>query len=88
MTETSQNLMISRIQKTGPISLAELVAEAFYNENFGYYAIRDHLGFLGDFTTALEISQIFGELIRLSVLHSHQEQAIDGPLCLAEIGPG
>ena len=88
MTEPSQNLVISRIQKTGPISLAEFVAEALHNKNFGYYAIRDHLGSLGDFTTALEISQIFGELIRLSVLHTHQKQAIDGPLCLVEIGPG
>ena len=44
MTETLQNLLISRIQKTGQISLTEFVAEALHNKNSGYYATRDPLG--------------------------------------------
>ena len=88
MTETLQNLLISRIQKTGPISLTEFMAEALHNKNFGYYTTRDPLGSLGDFTTAPEISQIFGELIGLWILHAHQQQELDGPLCLVELGPG
>ena len=88
MTETLQNLLIGRIQKTGPISLTEFMAEALHNKNFGYYTTRDPLGSLGDFTTAPEISQIFGELIGLWILHAHQQQELDGPLCLVELGPG
>lgn len=88
MTETLQNLLISRIQKTGQISLTEFVAEALHNKNFGYYATRDPLGSLGDFTTAPEISQISGELIGLWILNAHQQEEIDGPLCLVELGPG
>tara|TARA_Y100001968_G_scaffold161659_1_gene147851 strand:- start:1953 stop:3041 length:1089 start_codon:yes stop_codon:yes gene_type:complete len=88
MTETLQNLLISRIQKTRPISLAEFMAEALHNKNFDYYAIRDPLIFLGDFTTAPEISQIFGELIELWVLHAHKQKETDGPVSLVELGPG
>jgi NADH dehydrogenase [ubiquinone] 1 alpha subcomplex assembly factor 7 len=49
------------IETTGPISVAQYVAEA----NAHYYATRDPLGAAGDFTTAPEISQMFGELVGL-----------------------
>ena len=50
-----------RIAAEGPISASEFMAEA----NAHYYATRDPLGAAGDFTTAPEISQMFGELIGL-----------------------
>ncbi len=48
-----------RIADEGPISVADYMAEA----NEYYYATRDPLGAAGDFTTAPEISQMFGELV-------------------------
>ena len=45
----------------GPIPVAQFMAEA----NAAYYAAGDPLGAEGDFTTAPEISQMFGELIGL-----------------------
>src|SRR5690606_37908638 len=49
------------IAATGPISLAHYMAES----NACYYTSRDPLGAAGDFVTAPEISQMFGELIGL-----------------------
>ena len=49
------------IANTGPISLAHYMAES----NARYYETRDPLGDAGDFITAPEISQMFGELIGL-----------------------
>ena len=52
-----------------------------------YYATRDPLGAAGDFTTAPEISQMFGELVGLWLAHTWADQG--GPPCiLAELGPG
>ena len=49
------------IRNTGPISLAQFMGES----NARYYAAKDPLGSEGDFITAPEISQMFGELIGL-----------------------
>ena len=54
------------ITLAGPISLAQFMGAA----NAHYYATRDPLGANGDFTTAPEISQMFGELIGLGLADS------------------
>jgi SAM-dependent MidA family methyltransferase len=51
------------IASNGPISIADYMASA----NAHYYATRDPLGTAGDFTTAPEISQMFGELVGLAL---------------------
>src|SRR3546814_17103932 len=50
-----------QIKAGGPISVAHYMAEA----NAHYYNSRDPLGAAGDFTTAPEIRQMFGELVGL-----------------------
>lgn len=54
----------------------------------GYYVTRDPLGASGDFTTAPEISQMFGELIGLWMVQQWQKQGSPAPFTLLEIGPG
>ncbi|MED5226899.1 MAG: SAM-dependent methyltransferase [Pseudomonadota bacterium] len=88
MTSALSDLLINRIKKTGPISVAEFMVEALHHKNIGYYTNSDPFGVAGDFTTAPEISQIFGELIGLWVLNAYRNQAKDDPLCLVELGPG
>lgn len=81
-------ILTRRIAKTGPITLAEYMAECLLHPEHGYYATRDPLGQAGDFTTAPEISQMFGELIGLSLAQSWLDQGAPAQFALAEAGPG
>jgi NADH dehydrogenase [ubiquinone] 1 alpha subcomplex assembly factor 7 len=76
------------IRKDGPISVAAFMAMALHDPQDGYYARHDPLGRAGDFITAPEISQIFGELIGLWCADLWQRVGRPDPIILAELGPG
>jgi len=78
----------ARIAANGPLTLAEYMADCLLDPANGYYATRDPLGAGGDFTTAPEISQMFGELIGLCLAQSWLDQGAPAPFVLAEPGPG
>ncbi|WP_299624684.1 SAM-dependent methyltransferase [uncultured Tateyamaria sp.] len=80
--------LIARISQSGPISLATYMAEALLHPTKGYYTTRDPLGTSGDFTTAPEISQMFGELIGLCLAQTWLDQGAPDRFTLAELGPG
>ncbi|MGR3615629.1 MAG: class I SAM-dependent methyltransferase [Paracoccaceae bacterium] len=82
------SLLVQRIRHQGPISIAEYMADCLLHPDFGYYSTRDPLGTAGDFTTAPEISQMFGELIGLSLAQSWLDQGRPASFTLAELGPG
>ncbi|MEZ5769741.1 MAG: SAM-dependent methyltransferase [Paracoccaceae bacterium] len=79
--------LVARIAATGPMSVADYMAECLTHPVHGYYTTRDPLGAAGDFTTAPEISQMFGELIGLALAQAWVEQGL-GEVTLAELGPG
>ncbi len=81
-------LLTARIARTGPISLADYMAECLMHPEHGYYTTRDPLGVAGDFVTAPEISQMFGELIGLALAQCWQDQGSPSAIILAELGPG
>lgn len=81
-------LLKSRIAQTGPITMADYMAECLLHPDHGYYATRDPLGRAGDFVTAPEISQMFGELIGLALAQTWIDQGQPAPITLAELGPG
>lgn len=81
-------LLARRIALAGPITLADYMAECLLHPEHGYYTTRDPLGAQGDFTTAPEISQMFGELIGLALAQSWLDQGAPAPFVLAEPGPG
>ncbi|HQY44196.1 MAG TPA: SAM-dependent methyltransferase [Paracoccaceae bacterium] len=87
MTPLARHLA-ARIRAEGPISLSDYMAECLLNPQHGYYATRDPFGAAGDFTTAPEISQMFGELLGLSLAQSWLDQGAPSPCLLVEIGPG
>lgn len=76
------------IRQEGPISLERYMALCLGHPIHGYYVSRDPLGRAGDFTTAPEISQMFGELIGLWVAEVWNAMGRPGRIVLAELGPG
>lgn len=82
------DLIAARIRQDGPISMADYMADCLLHPTLGYYTTRDPLGAAGDFTTAPEISQMFGELIGLSLAQAWLDQGRPAPFTLAELGPG
>ena len=75
------------ITARGPLSLAEFMAVALTHPEHGYYTTRDPIGARGDFITAPEISQIFGEMLGLWAAQVWMQLG-GGPLSLVELGPG
>lgn len=72
------------IAAEGPLPLARAMAMAADH----YYATREPFGPAGDFVTAPEISQMFGELIGLWLADYWQRAGAPAPFVLAELGPG
>jgi NADH dehydrogenase [ubiquinone] 1 alpha subcomplex assembly factor 7 len=78
----------AEIGAEGPLTLARYMEEALFHPRFGYYAARDPLGARGDFVTAPEISQVFGELVGLWCADYWQRIGAPDPFLLVELGPG
>ena len=81
-------ILIRRIREEGPISVASYMAECLMHPDHGYYTTQTPFGAKGDFITAPDISQMFGELIGLCLAQSWLDQGAPAPFTLAELGPG
>lgn len=81
-------LIAARIAATGPVTLADYMADCLLHPEHGYYATRNPFGAAGDFTTAPEISQMFGELLGLCLAQAWLDQGSPARFTLAELGPG
>ncbi|CAA7619657.1 conserved hypothetical protein [Magnetospirillum sp. LM-5] len=81
-------LLAERIRLGGPVSVADFMAEALFHPELGYYTSREPFGAQGDFTTAPEISQMFGEMIGLWTIVAWQMLGSPERLVFAELGPG
>jgi NADH dehydrogenase [ubiquinone] 1 alpha subcomplex assembly factor 7 len=76
------------IAAAGPIPVAEYMALCLSDPRDGYYATRDPFGTTGDFVTAPEISQMFGELVGLWCVSAHAAMGAPATVTLVELGPG
>ncbi len=88
MTSPLLPLLTRRIALSGPISIASFMAEALGHPEHGYYITRDPLGSAGDFTTAPEISQMFGEMVGVWLADCWLRLGSPDPVTLVELGPG
>jgi len=87
MTPLAERLA-ARIALSGPMDLAAYMEACLLDPQHGYYATRDPFGAGGDFTTAPEISQMFGELLGLALGQAWLDQGRPANAILAEVGPG
>jgi SAM-dependent MidA family methyltransferase len=89
MTDTPLGLKLrERIRRDGPISVAEYMRACLGDPEYGYYRRRPAIGAGGDFVTAPEISQVFGELVGLWCAVVWQQMGSPSRLTLVELGPG
>ena len=80
--------LIELIKLKGPITVADFMADALGHPHEGYYMTGAPIGAEGDFTTAPEISQIFGELIGLWLVEAWRSMGSPREFNLIELGPG
>lgn len=80
--------IVELIKATGPIPVSEYMALCLFDVSDGYYTTREPFGAAGDFITAPEISQMFGELIAVWLYETWAAIGRPMPVTIAEIGPG
>jgi len=77
-----------RIARDGPISVHNYMEACLTDRRAGYYATRQPIGAAGDFITAPEISQVYGELIGAWAASVWQGMGAPSSVVVAELGPG
>ncbi len=87
MTRLCEHI-IAMIRQDGPLTVDRYMNLCLAHPEHGYYMSRNPFGRRGDFTTAPEISQMFGELIGIWCVSSWQNMLAPDPFCLVELGPG
>ncbi|MBI3760023.1 MAG: SAM-dependent methyltransferase, partial [Deltaproteobacteria bacterium] len=89
MNETPLLPLLRRmIAEQGPISVAAYMALALGHPRHGYYMTRDPFGVRGDFMTAPEISQLFGECLAVWCALNWDAMRRPLPVRVVELGPG
>ena len=76
------------ILANGPISVTDYFSLCLADPEYGYYKTREPFGRSGDFITAPEISQLFGEMMGIFLVQAWQRHGEPSPVNIAEIGPG
>jgi len=88
MASPLEDIIRNRIQMSGAINIAQYMDLCLSHPDWGYYQKQDPFGSGGDFITAPEISQMFGEMIGIWALSVWQQMGSPDVFNLVELGPG
>jgi NADH dehydrogenase [ubiquinone] 1 alpha subcomplex assembly factor 7 len=80
--------LIRMVEATGPIPFDRYMALCLGHPRYGYYMSRDPFGASGDFTTAPEVTQMFGEIIGIWCMQCFELMGKPQKFDLIELGPG
>ncbi len=83
-----EDIIKDRIRENGALTVAKFMELALSHHEYGYYMKRDPFGTAGDFITAPEISQVFGEIVGAWLAHCWQEIGSPEEVALVELGAG
>jgi len=83
-----RDILIRMIRDEGPMPLDRYMRLCLGHPEHGYYMSRDPLGESGDFITAPEVSQLFGELIGIWCASAFELMHSPPAVNLIELGPG
>ncbi|WP_367718420.1 class I SAM-dependent methyltransferase [Nitratireductor sp. GISD-1A_MAKvit] len=86
--KTLRDRIRAQIETAGPMSIADYMSLCLFDPEEGYYTTREPFGAEGDFTTAPEISQMFGELCAVWLYTAWKASGAPQMPVVAEIGPG
>lgn len=78
----------SLIRLNGPMNVTDFFSLCLADPEHGYYKTRQPFGRTGDFVTAPEVSQLFGEMLGVYIVHAWQRHGTLANARLVEIGPG
>lgn len=88
MVVSLPDILQDEIKRQGPMPLSRYMELCLAHPEQGYYMTRDPFGAAGDFTTAPEISQMFGELIGAWAADAWMQMGAPSSFVLLECGPG
>lgn len=83
-----QSVIFQEIQRTGPITVKRFMELALYHPLYGYYKSQTVIGKKGDYITAPELTQAFGELLALWMIDLWQRLGAPPLVQIVELGPG
>jgi len=83
-----ETLIRKQIAASGPMPVSRYMQICLTHPEYGYYLKRDPLGRDGDFVTAPEVSQMFGELIGLWAASVWSAMGSPSEVKFIELGPG
>ena len=83
-----KSLLLKKIRNSGPLRISEFMEACLFDPEHGYYCGPSPVGAEGAFTTAPEMTQMFGELIGICIGQAWIDQGRPDSFALAELGPG
>ncbi|MEM8555118.1 MAG: SAM-dependent methyltransferase [Pseudomonadota bacterium] len=87
MTPLARELA-ARITQSGPMPVSDFMAECLLHPVHGYYTTAEPFGTEGDFITAPDVSQMFGEMVGVALAQAWMDQGAPESFVLGELGPG
>ena len=88
MNAALKEIIFEKIKAEDGLSVGDYMALCLGHPQYGYYNTRDPFGAQGDFTTAPEISQMFGEMVGAWIVDGWFKMGSPNPFVLLECGPG